>query len=185
MLSLGLKRYYEPLRLPYGAAVFSFPYTQRSVACPPPHTGLQHWVVNLPEHADPATPGVDSCHFCYFSIHPTAFPFRPQGRLLHLVYEATHRFTCVSACSFAVRNLTTPCYHDAAFSCYRGVQTIPRTGLQPARFTTVTANGLTLVFRLLRFVSLLVACTDAKRVPFGYDKRIRPQTLHRRSNLRC
>ena len=143
MLSLDLKRYYEPLRLPYGATVLSSPYTQRSVACPPPHTGLQHWVVNLPEHADPATPGVDGCHFCCHCIHPAAFPFRLQGRLLHLVNQATYRFTCVTACSFAVWKLTTPCYHDAASSCYRGAQTIPRTGLQPARLTTVTANSLT------------------------------------------
>jgi len=59
----------------------------------------------------------------------------------NLVYEATSRFTCVSACDLAVWKLTTPCYHDAASSCYRGVRTTPQTGLQPARFTAVTANG--------------------------------------------
>lgn len=56
-------------------------------------------------------------------------------------FEATHRFTCVTACSLAVWKLTTPCYHDAASSCYRGARTTPQTGLQPARLTAVTANG--------------------------------------------
>ena len=145
MLSRELNRYYEPLRLPPTAAALSFPYTQRSVVSPPPQTGLQHWAINLREHADPATPGVDWRHFRYSNAHPTAFPFCPQGRLLHFVYEATHRFTCVTACSLAVWKLTTPCYHDAASSCYRGVRTTPQTGLQPARFTAVTANGQTTV----------------------------------------
>lgn len=35
----------------------------------------QHWAINLQQHADPATPKVDGCHFRYFSIHKTAFPF--------------------------------------------------------------------------------------------------------------
>ena len=143
VLSRDLSRYYEPLRLPSQAAALSFPYTQQSVASPPPQTGLQHWAINLRKHADPATPGVNECHFRYFSIRPTAFPFCPQGRRLHFVYEATHGFTCVTACSLAVWKLTTSCYHDAASSCYRGVRTTPRTGLQPARLTAVTASGQT------------------------------------------
>ena len=141
MLSRDLNRYYEPLRLPPAAAALSLPYTQRSVVSPPLQTGLQHWAINLREHAIPATPGVDECHFRYSSAHPTAFPFCPQGRLLHLFYEATHRFTCVTACSLAVGKLTTPCRHGAASSCYRGVRTTPQTGLKPARLTAVTANG--------------------------------------------
>ena len=36
MLSHHLKRYYEPLRLPFRAGPFSFPYTARLVASPPP-----------------------------------------------------------------------------------------------------------------------------------------------------
>ena len=36
MLSLHLKRYYEPLRLPFRARSLSFPYTTRLVASPPP-----------------------------------------------------------------------------------------------------------------------------------------------------
>ena len=141
MLSLELQRYYEPLRLPLRAAALSFPYTQQSVASPPRTPGLQHWAVNLRAHAAPATTGVNRRHFRYSSAHPTAFPFCPQGRLLQFVYEATHRFTCVTACSLAVRKLTTPCCHSAASSCYRGVRTIPQSGLQPARPTAVTANG--------------------------------------------
>ena len=35
MLSLDLKQYYEPLRLPSRSAALSFPYTRRSVASPP------------------------------------------------------------------------------------------------------------------------------------------------------
>ena len=54
--------------------------------------------------------------------------------------EAIYGFTYVTACSFAVWKLTTPCYHDAASSYYRGARTTPQTGLQPARFITVTAN---------------------------------------------
>jgi hypothetical protein len=145
MLSLELKRYYEPLRLPSAATTISLPYTQWAVVSPPPQTGLQHWAVNLPEHAIPATPGVDECHFRYSSTLPTAFPFCPQGRLLQFVYEATHRFTCVTACSLAVGKLTTPCRHSAASSGYRGVRTTPQTGLQPARLTAVAANGQTTV----------------------------------------
>ena len=72
--------------------------------------------------------------------HPAAFPFATQGRLLHFVNEATSRFTCVTACSLAVWKLTTSCYHNAASSYYRGVRTTPQAGLQPARFTVVTAN---------------------------------------------
>ena len=64
----------------------------------------------------------------------------------NLCYEATCRFTCVTACSLAVWKLTTLNYSSAASSYYRGVRTTPRTGLQPARFTAVTANGQTTVF---------------------------------------
>jgi hypothetical protein len=48
-------------------------------------------------------------------------------------YEATCRFTCVAACSFAVWELTTPDRSDAAPACYPGVRTTPGAGLQPAR----------------------------------------------------
>lgn len=146
VLSLRLERYFEPLRFPFRAEALSFPYTHRSVASPPPEMDLQHWAANLREHADPATPGVDGRYFRCSGVHPTAFPFCPQGRLLQFVYEATHGFTCVTACSLAVRKLTTPRYRNAASSCYRGVRTTPRTGLQPARLTAVTAYEQTTVF---------------------------------------
>ena len=143
VLSLSLHRYFEPLRLPSRAAVLSLPYTQRLVASPTPWMDLQHWVVNLREHAAPVTPAVDRRHFRSSGADPAAFPFCPQGRLLQFVNEATHRFTCVTACTLAVWELTTPCCQDAAPSCYRGVRTIPQAGLQPAGLTTVTANGHT------------------------------------------
>lgn len=129
MLSLGLKRYYEPLRLPLRASAISFPYTHQLVLSPPPETGLQHWSANLQKHAIPATPGVNVCHFRYSGTRPTAFPFSPQGRLLQLVYEATYRFTCVTACFIVGGKLTTLYLYNAASSYYRGVRTIPRTGL--------------------------------------------------------
>ena len=37
-------------------------------------SGLQHWAINLQEHADLATPEVDAHHFRYFGVRPTAFP---------------------------------------------------------------------------------------------------------------
>jgi hypothetical protein len=80
-------------------------------------TGLPCCTVYPPQHATPATPGVDARYFRYFSVHPAAFPFRPEGRLLHLCYEATSRFTCVAACCFALGKLTTPDYSDAASRC--------------------------------------------------------------------
>jgi len=141
VLSLHLERYYEPLRLPALAGVLSLPYTRRSAASPPPKQDLQHWATNLQEHADPATPGVDGAT----SVLPASIQ-RPSPSdhgvgFSVFVYEATHGFTCVTACSFAVWKLTTPRYRDAASSCYRGVRTTPRTGLQPARFAAVTAYG--------------------------------------------
>ena len=74
------------------------------------------------------------------------------------VYEATSRFTGVTACSFAGGKLTTPCYQDAASSCYQGVRTTPRTGLQPARLTVVTANGQTPVY----VRSEIVGCIEGR-----------------------
>ena len=129
MLSLGLKRYYEPLRLPLRASAVSFPYTHRSVLSPPPETGLRHRSANLQKHAVPAAPGVNVCRFRYSGTRPTAFPFRPQGRLLQFVYEAAYRFTCVTACFIVGGKLTTLYLCNAASSYCRGVRTIPRTGL--------------------------------------------------------
>ena len=41
---------------------------------PPPQTGRKPRAVNLREHADPATPGVDECHFRYSSTLPRPSP---------------------------------------------------------------------------------------------------------------
>jgi len=108
---------------------------------------LQHWAINLPEHADPATPGVGGRHFRYSSATHRPSPSVHRVGSSNYVFEATHGFTCVTACSFAVWKLATPRYRDAASSCYRGVRTIPRTGLQPARMIAVTANGQTTINR--------------------------------------
>ena len=75
VLSLGLKRYDEPLRLPFRAAVISLALYTLVGVLPTPKTGLQHWAIRLPEHAVLATPGVDGCHFRYSSTLPAAFPF--------------------------------------------------------------------------------------------------------------
>ena len=141
VLSPRLKRYFGPLRLPALAGALSLPYTRRSAASPPPRLDLQHWATNLPEHADPATPGVEKRYFRYSSVLQRPSPSDHRVGVSSFVYEATHGFTCVTACSLAVWKLTTPRYRNAASSCYRGVRTTPRAGLQPARFVTVTAYG--------------------------------------------
>jgi hypothetical protein len=45
------------------------------------------------------------------------------------IYEATYRFTFVTACCFANWELTTPCYQNAAPLNYWSVRTTPQTGL--------------------------------------------------------
>ena len=63
VLSLGLKRYDEPLRLPFRAAVISWPYTQWSVSSPPPKrvssTGL-YVFQNMPSLLPRESMGVTS-----------------------------------------------------------------------------------------------------------------------------
>ena len=140
-MSRHLDQYYAPLRLPTQAAALSLPYTRRSAASPPPGMDLQHWATNLREHADPATPGVEKRHFRSYSALQRPSPSDHRVGFSGFVYEATHGFTCVTACALAVWKLTTPRHRDAASSCYRGARTTPRTGLQPARWTAVTANG--------------------------------------------
>ena len=68
-------------------------------------------------------------------------PFDHWVGIFGSIYEATCRFTCVTACCFANRELTTPCYQDAAPLSYRVERTIPRMGLKPIRYSTVTAYG--------------------------------------------
>jgi len=47
-------------------------------------SGLQHWTVYLPQHADPATPEDRSGHFRCLCLRTSAFPLCPQGRHLQL-----------------------------------------------------------------------------------------------------
>jgi len=84
MLSRTLKRYYEPLRLPPKPAVTSVSLIRggwRSSGAT--RAGLRHWVVHLPLHAVPATPGDHANRSCYHDSHIPAFPNWPQGRHLH------------------------------------------------------------------------------------------------------
>ena len=57
------------------------------------------------------------------------------------INEATSRFTCVTACCFANWELTTPDCSDAAPLNYRDERITSRAGLEPARYSTVTAYG--------------------------------------------
>lgn len=96
MLSLRLKRSYEPLRLPTQAGVLSFPYARRSAASPPPELDLQHWATNLQKHADPATPGVDGAT----SVVPT--PIQRPSPSVHRV-GFSNSFTRLLMGSLALR----------------------------------------------------------------------------------
>lgn len=104
--------------------------------------------VDVPLHHRNGSPALDclssaTCRLCYPGKPPSrfrfpcpgaaAFPMRPQGRHFQLINEATYRFTCVTACRFAVWELTTRRCRNAALMHYRGERTIPRAGLQPAR----------------------------------------------------
>ena len=102
MLSLNLKRYYEPLRLPIRPAAFSFPYTQQLMVSPPPHrvssTGQQifkNMPTLLPRKSMSATSVISA-----LIQRPSPSDHRVGSS--NLVYEATSRFTCVTACSIAV-----------------------------------------------------------------------------------
>jgi hypothetical protein len=131
VLSLRLDRYYEPLRLPVRADALSSPYTHRSVASPPPEMGLQHWATNPREHADPAIPGtVDATSVIPASIQRPS-PSDHRVDVSNFVYNATHGFTCVTACSLAVWKLTTPRYRGAASSCYRAYGQLPGRDFNP------------------------------------------------------
>ena len=84
MLSRKLKQYYEPLRLPLRPNAISFPYTHQSVASPPPQwvsRAARYILHNMP----PLPPRESLPPLPLFQRQPTAFPFRPEGRLLHSV----------------------------------------------------------------------------------------------------
>jgi hypothetical protein len=134
MLSLALKRYYGPLRLPIRPNAFSCPYAHRLMfPLTSPYrvssTGLvifRRMPPLLPRRTAQAV-------FRCLRLCSSAFPIRPLGRRPQLTYEATSRFAFAVAYSFAVWELTTSDYSDAAPSCYRGARTIPRAGLEPTR----------------------------------------------------
>ena len=114
MLSLSLKRYYEPLRLPIQPEGLSASLISSSCQpCAATILGLPHCSVILPIHAIPATPRDHQDDSVIISQH---------SGLLHMTIgsaspnsdEATYRFTYVTACIFALRKLTTPGYPDAA-----------------------------------------------------------------------
>ena len=66
-----------------------------------------------------------------------------MGRHLRSSNEATCRFTCVTACCFAVWELTTFCYQNAAPACYRVYGQLPERDSNPLDQTVVTAYGHT------------------------------------------
>jgi hypothetical protein len=87
MLSLALKRYYEPLRLPLQPGAISFPYTRRLMFLNITATGLQHWAWISSATCRPCYP--ERLHRLLPFSRPvtTAFPLCPQGR--HLQFRLT------------------------------------------------------------------------------------------------
>lgn len=106
MLSRALKRYYGPLRLPIQPGVFSSPYTHQLMSSSIAVSGLRHWTAYLPLHAAPATPGECTGRFRSLKPVPIGLPHLTRGSASPLCSnEATYRFACATACSFAVGNL--------------------------------------------------------------------------------
>jgi hypothetical protein len=90
-------------------------------------------------HADPTTPaGEDGLFDRLLPRPPTAFPLWQEGRLQRDTIEACSGFICFSACALAPwlhqglpRRLQWAISRLNCSSGYRGVSTIPRTGLAP------------------------------------------------------
>lgn len=130
LLSLVLKRYHEPLRLPIQPAVISFPYTERFMP-------LKHYCIGSPALVCLSS---TACRPCYPGRYYRLLPL-PESAIFGLPHvstgsassicidEATCRFACAAACGFANWELTTPDCSDAAPLNYRGERIIPRTGL--------------------------------------------------------
>ena len=66
--------------------------------------GLPSCTIYLPLHAIPPTPEDPMSRFRYLVSSAAAFPSWPKGRHLQLSDEATSRFACATACSFALGN---------------------------------------------------------------------------------
>ena len=84
--------------------------------------------------------------------------------IFNQIYEATSRFTFVTACCFANWELTTLCHQNAAPLNYRGERITPRTGLQPVRHSAVTANGQVLRFAFLPFQTGLTVIAGSRAI---------------------
>ena len=117
MLSLDLKRYCKPLRLPIRPVALSSPYTPQSMASPPPQwvsraarSILHNMPSLLPRESMHAT-SVIPAHF----LRPSSSAHRVGSSIIG--FEATSRFTCVTACCFAHEKLTTSDYSNAASRC--------------------------------------------------------------------
>ncbi len=119
MLSHGFKRYYEPLRLPIQPGEIS----DNSLYPPVDGTAPSlHWVSRtvllffrympslLPREITQDASVLPS------RVQRPSFSVQKVG-ISALVNEATYRFTCVTACTFAHRKLTTPDYSGAASWC--------------------------------------------------------------------
>ena len=95
-----------------------------SITCRPCYPGRDHAPLPLFQHASSDLPLLTT---------GSASPIRLRG------YSWVH--LALRPATLLQWKLTTPCCHDAASSRYQGARTIPWTGLQPARYTAVTANG--------------------------------------------
>ena len=71
-----------------------------------------------------------------FQRHPADFPFRPEGRLLQLVWRGYVQVHLRCGLLLCPGKLTTSDDSNAASRCWKGVRTTPFTGLQPAGYTT-------------------------------------------------
>ena len=143
MLSHTLNRYYEPLRLPIRPVPTSASALYETVGTPPapPHRVSSTWPL-ICRHMPPLLPRKIPRTLSVFPARrQRPSPYVHWVGILNFINEATYRFTYVTACGFANWELTTPCCQDAAPLSYRGVRTIPRAGLEPARLAAVTANG--------------------------------------------
>ena len=91
MLSLLLKRYYEPIRLPYlPPAISVFLICSRCSYWWSTDTDLPPCTINLPLHTIPATPRDLMIRFRCLESSTTAFPLCPQGQHLHFKLTRLH-----------------------------------------------------------------------------------------------
>lgn len=130
MLSLVLKRYYEPLRLPIQPGMISFPYTHRLTLLLCHCTGSPALGIDIIRNMPTLLPRkieLEDSVVCSNPLRPS--PSVHRVGIFTWFNEATYRFTCVTACCFANWELTTPDYSDAAPLNYRCVRTTHRTGL--------------------------------------------------------